>query len=173
MPLFTVKQIICRGICQSCTKTLYSLPEFVPVYPDTVALRCWRHTNGLLTWQLLRLVPGRKPYIVLIIVEKCWTNPKRYQTEYGRHACKISLSRDRGWEMSRLMTKPAKWLCAHRRLSIRNVWSESSLCAQWVAKDQSFLHADSEDSDQTGWMPFCWFCDEAAQIIHVYSYVYL
>ena len=29
------------------------------------------------------------------------------------------------------------------------VWSESSLCAQLVAKDQSFLHADSEDSDQT------------------------
>ena len=27
--------------------------------------------------------------------------------------------------------------------------SESSLCAEWVAKDPSFLHADSEDSDQT------------------------
>ena len=26
----------------------------------------------------------------------------------------------------------------------------SSLCAQWVAKEQCFLHADSEDSDQTG-----------------------
>ena len=30
---------------------------------------------------------------------------------------------------------------------IRPVWSESSLCAQWVAKDPSFLHAYSEDSD--------------------------
>ena len=38
-------------------------------------------------------------------------------------------------------------------LGIRPVWSESSLCTQWVAKDQSFLHADSEDSDQTGRMP--------------------
>ena len=38
-------------------------------------------------------------------------------------------------------------------LGIRPVWSESSLCAQWVAKDSSFLHADSEDSDQTGRMP--------------------
>ena len=38
-------------------------------------------------------------------------------------------------------------------LSLRPVWSESSLSAQWVAKDPSFLHADSEDSDQTGWMP--------------------
>ena len=30
---------------------------------------------------------------------------------------------------------------------------ESSLCAKWVAKDSSFLHADREDSDQTGRMP--------------------
>ena len=30
---------------------------------------------------------------------------------------------------------------------IRPVWSESSQCAQWVAKDPGFLHADSEDSD--------------------------
>ena len=35
-------------------------------------------------------------------------------------------------------------------LGIRPVWSESSLCTQWIAKDPSFLHADSEDSDQTG-----------------------
>ena len=34
-------------------------------------------------------------------------------------------------------------------LGIRPFW----LCAQWVAKDPSFLHADSEDSDQTGRMP--------------------
>ena len=39
----------------------------------------------------------------------------------------------------------------------RSAWtsakSESSLWAQWVAKDPSFLHVDREDSDQTGWMP--------------------
>ena len=38
-------------------------------------------------------------------------------------------------------------------LGIPPVWSESSLCAQWAAKDQWFLHVDSEDSDQTGRMP--------------------
>ena len=38
-------------------------------------------------------------------------------------------------------------------LGIRPVWSESSLCAQYVAKDSRFLHADSEDSDQTWRMP--------------------
>ena len=54
------------------------------------------------------------------------------------------------------MTKPTK-LCPQRRL--RSVWAsaqsdQSSLCTQWVAKDPSFLHADSEDSDQTGRMPW-------------------
>ena len=48
-------------------------------------------------------------------------------------------------------------MCAQRRLrstwASRPVWSESSLCAQWVAKDPRFLHADSEDFDQTGRMP--------------------
>ena len=38
-------------------------------------------------------------------------------------------------------------------LGIRPVWSESSLCAQWVAKSQSYHHADSDDSDQAGRMP--------------------
>ena len=37
--------------------------------------------------------------------------------------------------------------------SIRPVWSESLLCASWVAKDPNFLHADSEDADQTWGMP--------------------
>ena len=38
-------------------------------------------------------------------------------------------------------------------LGSRPVWSESSTCPQWVVKDPSFLHADSDDSDQTGRMP--------------------
>ena len=51
------------------------------------------------------------------------------------------------------MTKPTKWLCAQWRL--RSAWEstlsdQSLLCTQWVAKDPSFLHADSKDSDQTG-----------------------
>ena len=49
-----------------------------------------------------------------------------------------------------MSVRPAK---TQIRLCIRPVWSESSLCAQWVAKESSFLHADSEDSDQTGQMP--------------------
>ena len=38
-------------------------------------------------------------------------------------------------------------------LGIRPVWSESSMCAQWVDYDPSLLQADSADSDQTGRMP--------------------
>ena len=60
-------------------------------------------------------------------------------------------------------------------LGIWPVWSESLLCAQWVAEDSSFLHADSEDSDQMH-MPFCWFCHEVAQLFiqtEVEKYIFL
>ena len=35
-------------------------------------------------------------------------------------------------------------------LGISPVWSEPSLCALWVARDTSYRHVDSEDSDQSG-----------------------
>ena len=45
-------------------------------------------------------------------------------------------------------------------LGIRPVWSESSMCAQWVAKDPSFLHADREDwsdwADAQADLSLCW-----------------
>ena len=60
-------------------------------------------------------------------------------------------------QLSRLITKKKKMTVRQAKtkisLGIRPVWSESSLCAQWVAKDPSFLHAGSEDSDHTGRMP--------------------
>ena len=50
---------------------------------------------------------------------------------------------------SHLITKSTKWHVRPAKtqisLGIRPVWSESSLCAYWVAKDPNFLHADSED----------------------------
>ena len=51
---------------------------------------------------------------------------------------------------NKMSVRPAKTQIS---LCIRPVWSESSICAQWVAKDPRFLHADSEDSDQTRRMP--------------------
>ena len=60
-------------------------------------------------------------------------------------------------QMSRLMTKPRKMIVLPAKiqisLDIGPVWSESSLCAQWVVNDPMFLHADSEYSNQTGRMP--------------------
>ena len=51
---------------------------------------------------------------------------------------------------NKVSVRPAKTQIS---LGIRPVWSESLLCTQWVAKDPSFLHGDSKDSDQTGRMP--------------------
>ena len=48
-------------------------------------------------------------------------------------------------KMSRLTTKPTRWLRSAKTqisLCIRPDWSDSSLCAQLVAKDPRFLHAD-------------------------------
>ena len=52
------------------------------------------------------------------------------------------------------MTKQTKWpvrlAMTQFSLGIHLVWPKSSLSAHWLAKDSRFLHADSEDSDQTG-----------------------
>ena len=55
--------------------------------------------------------------------------------------------------MSRLMSKPTKWLCPAKDQSghppsLIRVF----VYVQWVPKDPSFLHADTEGSDQTGRM---------------------
>ena len=77
-------------------------------------------------------------------------------------------SRDRSY-LSRNMTKPTKWVCAQQRL--RSAWSESLLCAHWVAKEPCFLHADSEDSDQTGQIPrLIWVFTGANVILFVLSW---
>ena len=51
------------------------------------------------------------------------------------------------------MTNPTNPQCHQRRLRSDCAQSDqSSLCTQYVAKNPRFLHADSEDSDQTGRM---------------------
>ena len=51
---------------------------------------------------------------------------------------------------NKVSMRPAKTQIS---LGIRTIWSESLLCAQWVAKDPNFFHADSKDFGQTGRMP--------------------
>ena len=85
-------------------------------------------------------------------------------------------------QLSRDMTKPTKWGYAQWRLRSARASAQSdqsSVCAQWVAKDPRFLHADSEDSDQIlirlggcpGWsesllgtQSLCWFCHVVAKL---------
>ena len=47
------------------------------------------------------------------------------------------------------MTKPTMWPVhpakTHISRGIRPVWSESLLCAQWVAEETMILHVDRED----------------------------
>ena len=65
-----------------------------------------------------------------------------------------------------MTVRPAKTQIS---LGIRLIWSESPLCAHWVAKDPSFRHAVAfvmrtaktliEWADHTGWMPrLIWVC---------------
>ena len=77
--------------------------------------------------------------------------------------------------MSHDMTKPTKWHMHPAKtqisLGIRPVWSESSLCTQWVDKDLSILHANSEDSDQTGRIPkLIWVFTGRTVILFVLSW---
>ena len=81
--------------------------------------------------------------------------------------------------VSHSTTKPAKWHVHSVKtaisLGIHQVWSEPSLCAQWVAKDSMLLHVDSED--WSDWVDaqanlslhwahrsFCWFCHALAHV---------
>ena len=50
-----------------------------------------------------------------------------------------------------MSVRPAKTQIS---LGIHPVWLESSLCAEWVAKDPSFLYADSEDAQAD--LSLCW-----------------
>ena len=89
-----------------------------------------------------------------------WSSMIRVYTIYhfeGIFWCHYSKLKPHCSNLSRSMTKstispvhPAKTQIS---LGICPVWSELSLCAHCVAKDPSFLQADSEDSEETGQMP--------------------
>ena len=81
------------------------------------------------------------------------------------------------WKKKKTTTK---WHVRPAKTQIRPVWSESLLCAQWVAKDPSFLRADSEERmPRLVWVfaericRFVGFCHEAARICLVYVCHYL
>ena len=70
-------------------------------------------------------------------------------------------------------------MCAQQRL--RSAWTttqsdQSLLCAQWVAKDTSFLHETDAQADLSlHWahMPFCWFCHGVARFWSFYQLTFI
>ena len=62
----------------------------------------------------------------------------------------ITINEPRHDKTNKVTVRPAKTQIS---LGIPSEDSDQASFAQWVAKDPSFLHADSEDSDQTGRMP--------------------
>ena len=86
-----------------------------------------------------------KDVTLLVQITRCLTNSCINTSLHSVWSC---------WQMSRLMTKPTKWFVHPAKtqisLGICPVCSESLLCALCVAKDPTFHHADSKDSDQTG-----------------------
>ena len=98
-----------------------------------------------------------------------------------------SCYRNLNFQLSCDVTKPTNWPVRPAKtqisLGIRPVWSESLLWGQWVDKGPSFHHADSEDwSDWVDaqadlslrWArkPFCWFCQDAAQLFGEFSWMF-
>ena len=70
-------------------------------------------------------------------------------TSNSDHFVLIQISYQKKWSIPSPSVRPSK---TQTSLGIHPDWSESSMCAQWVAKDPSFLRVDSEDSDRTGQM---------------------
>ena len=100
------------------------------------------------------LFPKIMSFIFLYVFKYFWQCMVRPWRAYFNATC---ASHQATAQVSRLITKPTKWhvhpVKTQIRLGIRPVWSEPSLCPQWVANGPSFHHADSKDSDQNGQMP--------------------
>ena len=82
-------------------------------------------------------------------------NPSNLQV----HVCLSALKRQSSSAsliIEPIRDKTNKVTVTQRRLKSASASAQSDqslLCAQWVAKEPSHLHADSEDTDQTGRMP--------------------
>ena len=95
-------------------------------------IRNWNHLHFSSSFcQIFCLTLNYHPYCCIPKHQHSWNAPQHDKT-------------------NKMCVHPAKTQIS---LGIRPVWSESSLCAQWVAKDPRFLPADSDGSDQTGRMP--------------------
>ena len=100
-------------------------------------------TNFGLKTIIIRLCPYRHISFVVIHLHS-FLSDRLYWTPF------LSKYEPRHDKTNTMIVHPAKTQIS---LGIHPVSLESSLCAQWVAKDPRFLHADNEDSDLIGRMP--------------------
>ena len=120
-----------------------------------------RHGKNVLTWILTGYDKAvfSEGTVVNISTCKCLFQTLKYAFEPPHD------------KTNKMNVHPAK---TQIRLGIRPVWSESSLCSQWVDKIQAFFMiaktqirlADAQAYLSLRWahMPFCWFCHEAARM---------
>ena len=132
-----------------------------PVWSPVRMKKAWVLSYSLSAQRRLCDQTGRILWLsVPIIHNECYTGNTTLRGTICRCILKIDIFLH--WRIKEIrqvshdMSKPTKWVCTQRRLT--SAWAsaqsdQSSQCAQWVAKDPSFLHADSKDSDQTWQMP--------------------
>ena len=96
------------------------------------------------------LSKGYWELLLVVKIEMTIQSHVQIDSEHLFHSLLLFLIWTASWQNQQCGVRPTKTQIS---LGIRPVWSESSLCAQWVAEGPSFPHADSEDSDQTGRMP--------------------
>ena len=102
------------------------------------------------------------------------TPPKKSSCLYVCQHCLVHLG-DIG-KNKNLLNWAAQWQNQQCGCAPSDDSDQPDLCAQWVAKNPSFLHTDSEDSDQgrmpswsessLGAQPHCWFFHEVAQLMN-------
>ena len=77
---------------------------------------------------MLKTADTASPYIQMVPIADRYTATNTNEPPHEKY--------------NKMTVRPAKTLIS---LGIRPLLSESLLCAQWVAKDPGFLHADGED----------------------------
>ena len=148
-------EIITRVSLEQNTSPRSRVPSRKRIRRRSAMSPLWRRLNGYSTRSLGQL--SRKKTIsdnIVWVIEKL---SKKAQIAVDQ-CYYIRMVQDNSWspamvyepphiKTNKITVRPAKTQIS---LGIRPVWLESSMCATWVAKDPSFLHADSEDYDQSG-----------------------
>ena len=111
---------------------------------------CWFCHEVAQLWKLTSLPYHLSILRFLFLLDPIVISKKFYIRKKNQFLDSLHSLSGWGWcptHLSLRSSKPTKWpVCPAKTLislGICPVWSESSLCAQWVAQYTRFLHADS------------------------------